>query len=320
MTAGVVSASGLDTVSIAYRPSTETYFDALLQRPHQPTGGGGILFREKGPGDTRMGAHPAHGTVWWEGRLDALLSRDRDAWDLRPLVDLDEAQAAARTALSDLARHPLDVDGEIRRFDLTAELSFERGEHGLAVLRTVRGMCPPRRKLDVWSGADGQPETVYFRQTRSRVVTERVYDKGVESGSHPPGERIRLEAQRRPPRAHRHRPAQLATMDVTAEFGRSYLPYLGAENVTAAGTDAATAHLVGQAAREEISIARAERMIGSVTLLREYGRAVYDNDRQARRRLQDLREAGIALDHDLPATATVPVGQLLRDAVDAFTA
>jgi hypothetical protein len=320
VTPGALSASGLDTVSVAYRPTSEGFFDALLRQPHAPTVGGGVLFREKGPGETRMGAHPRNGVVWWEGRVDALLSRRRDAWGLRPQLDLAAAESAARMALSDLAHRWLDGDGETRRFDLTAELSFEHGSDGLAFLRTVAGMCTPRRKTDVWRGQDGQPQTVYIRQARSGVVTERVYDKGVESGSHAPGQRIRLEAQRRPARGDRLRPGHLAKKDLTAEFGRSFLPYLGAENVTAAGADAATAHLAGMAARDEISMTRAENMIGSVALLRAFGRSVYPDVQQQQRRLRALREAGIALDEQLPPSATVPVGQLLRDAVESFSA
>jgi hypothetical protein len=152
------------------------------------------------------------------------------------------------------------------------------------------------------------------------VVTERIYDKGVESGSHAPGERIRLEAQRRPPKSQRVRPVHLANMDMSAEFGRSLIPYLGAENVTAAGADAATAHLAGMAARDEISIAKAERLVGTVAFLREYGRAVYPDVQQQQRRLRGLREAGISLDEQLPPGAAVPVGELLRNAVESFRA
>lgn len=320
MTHGALTATGLDTCSVAFRPDRESYFDALLQQPHVPTAGGGILFRQKAPGETRMGAFPAYGTVWWEGRLDALLSGSKGAWELRSKSDLGEVERAARMALSDLADHWLDVDGEVRRFDLTAELSFEDGRDGLALLRTVAGMHPPRRKTELWMGGDGQPQTVSYRKEKSRAVTERVYDKGVESESHAPGQRIRIEAQRRPVKSQRFRPSELSKIDLSAEFGRSLVPYLGAENVTAAGTDAATAHLAGLAARDEITIARAERMIGTVALLREYGRAVYPDVQQQQRRLRGLREAGIALDQDLPASASVPVGQLLRDAVESFSA
>jgi len=317
---GTLSATGLDTVSLAYRPERESFFDAILRQPHVPTAGGGLLFRERAPGETRMGAYPSHGVVWWEGRADALLSGTRESWQLRPKSDLGAVDRAARMALSDLADHWLDVDGETRRFDLTAELSFDEPEEGLAFLRTVSGMVAPRRKLAVWYGKDRQPQTVEVRQERSGALTERLYDKGVESGSHPAGMRIRLEAQRRPHRSRRYRPAHLAKMDMAAEFGRSLLPHLGAENVIAAGPNAATEHLAGMAARGEISVAKAERMIGTIALLKEYGRAVYPDLQQQQRRLRGLREAGIALDDTLPPEATVPVGELLRDAVESFRA
>lgn len=316
-----MTASGLDTCSVAYRPQRESYFDALLEKPHVPTGRGGVLFQTAGPGKTKLGAHPANGVVWWEGRADALLTGLEGSWNLRPKGDLAGVDITARRALEQLAGHDLgDGDGELRRFDLASELEFDDGRDGLAFLRTMAGMCPPRRKLDVVKGPDGQPQTVYVRQAKSFVVTERVYDKGVESGSHAPGERIRIEAQRRPPRAKRFRPAHAARMDLSAEFGRTMIPYLGAENVVAAGGKATVTHLAEAAARGEISIAKAERLAGTVEFLREYGRAVYGDDRKARRRLQGLRDAGIALDTELPPDRVLPVGELLRDAVESFSA
>jgi hypothetical protein len=33
-------------------------------------------------------------------------------------------------------------------------------------------MCPPRRKIDVWKGQDGQPQTVYVCQQKSGIATE----------------------------------------------------------------------------------------------------------------------------------------------------
>lgn len=88
----------------------------------------------------------------------------------------------------------------------------------------------------------------------------------------------------------------------------------------AAGTKATVEKLAQQAAAGEISIAKAERLVGTVEFLREYGRAVYGDERKARRRLQGLRDAGVVLEDALPADRVVPVGQLLADAVESFGA
>jgi hypothetical protein len=320
-----VTASGLDTCSVALRPTSQDWSDLLLQQPHRPAAGGGIVFLEPGPGDTKLGAH-GRGVFWLEGRLDAVITGSSEGWDLRPVIDLVDGERIAREAFDELAREPaewheLRPPAEVRRFDLAHEFAFDDGRDGLAFLRTVAGMCPPRRKLDVWKGQDGQPQTVYVRQAVSGVVTERLYDKGVESGSHPPGHRLRYEAQRRPPKSQRMRPDVLAGLDLRGEFGRSINTYVeGHETVIAAGPNATVEHLAGQIARGELSIAKAERMVGTVALLREYGRSIYGDERKARRRLQGLREAGVALDDELPSDRVVPVGQLLSDAVERFRA
>jgi len=308
---------GVDTVSIAFRPRPE-WFDHALEQPHQPSGRG-IVFDQRGPGDVRLGAHS--GVCWVEGRLGALLDNDHRSWSLRPARDVAVAERICREALSDLADDWLDCPGEVRRYDLAHEFEFEEPSEGFAFMRTLAGMCPPRRVLDTYCGADGQPQTVYVRQARSGIVTERCYDKGRESSSHAPGLRIRYEAQRRPKKPERMTPRAFSRVDLSPDFGRSIRPYMeGGETVIAAGTDATIEHLAGAAARGEISMAKAERMVGSVMFLKAYGRALYPDVQQQQRRLRGLREAGVALDRELPADRVVPVGQLLRKSMEAFSA
>jgi hypothetical protein len=319
-------ASGLDTASIAFRPITNTFWDQLLSKPFRRSAAGGIAMLQPGPGGTKLLAWPAYNVVAWEGRLGALLTGSETDWSLRPKTDLQVAEAVAREAieaLSGVRVAPDDrycSDGELRRYDLAYELRFDDGRDGLAFLRTVAGMQAAGRKINVHFSQDGQPETVYWRTPKRGVVTERIYDKGLESGSDGRGQRIRIEAQRRPQKSRRMRPGVVARLDLAADFGRTMEPYLGAEQVIAAGSDGAVFHLAQRAARGEISWARAERMIGSVALLREFGRSVYPDDRQARRRLQALRSASVALDAEMPADRVVPVGQLLRQAVESFSA
>jgi len=321
-----VAASGVDTVSLAWRPTREQFFTGLLQTPHRQSGGGGLLFDTPGPGGARVVAWPGYGLVAGEGRLDALMTGSTSSWELRPKADIAHADGVMRTFLehlagTDLFRPGECDDGETRRYDLTAEVECDDPAEGLAFLRTVAAFVPPGRKTDTWRGADGQPQTVYYRTLKRAVVTERVYDKGVESGSHPAGHRVRIEAQRRPPKTRRMRPGVIAGLDLAADFGRSIQPYLkGNESVIATGTDGALTHLARKAAAGELSIARAERMIGSVGLLKAYGRAFYPDVQQQQRRLRDLRDAGVALDEELPDGAVVPVGELLRQAVERFSA
>ena len=103
--------------------------------------------------------------------------------------------------------------------------------------------------------------------------------------------------------------------------------YLTADTVVAAGPDAAVTHLMAAAAKGEISTVRAERLVGSIAFIRAAGRGAYhdpdsnakENNRRSARRLKSLRDAGVALEHELPANATVPTSELLRSAIEEFT-
>jgi hypothetical protein len=81
-----------------------------------------------------------------------------------------------------------------------------------------------------------------------------------------------------------------------------------------------TEQLVRKVSAGELSIRRAEGLIGAAEVLRRFGRAIYADDRQSWRRLDALRKAGIAVDDELPAEAVVPVSELLREAIERFDA
>jgi hypothetical protein len=70
----------------------------------------------------------------------------------------------------------------------------------------------------------------------------------------------------------------------------------------------------------ELSAARAERLVGAAELLRRYGRGIYATDKQSARRLRALRDAGIAVDDELPPDSTVPVTELLNAALAEWSA
>jgi hypothetical protein len=314
-----MTTAGVDTVSLAWRPPDNEFMDALLATPHRPSGGGLVAFKERGPGGTWMGAAPSHNLVIAEGRLGAMVHDSEGEYGLQEPSAVLAAEVSCRLAFGFLANRFLDGQAEVRRFDLAVEHEFADRLDGLAFLRTVAGMNAPRRKT--WPAINGGTvETVYFRQAKSNVVTERVYDKGLESGSHRPGERIRIEAQRRPQKANRFSPDTFASLvDLGAEFGRSIIPSLAQEELVAAGSNAATEMLVQKAAAGELSIAKAERLIGSTVIMSQYGRAFYPDVQQQQRRVRELREeVGLVVDNVIPAGHLVPVGQLLREAVEAF--
>jgi hypothetical protein len=68
----------------------------------------------------------------------------------------------------------------------------------MAFLRGMAAVDLPGTKKAVWESSCGHPETVsIIGPGRSRRVLGRCYDKGVESGTAPRGELVRLESQTR---------------------------------------------------------------------------------------------------------------------------
>jgi hypothetical protein len=331
MTCAEVTASGVDTVSYAFRPEGPALFaavDGFRARPHRGGPSGALVADERGTDGGRRLIWPRVGVLALETRLGALLAGDQANHDLAPAQKLAVGARNARLDLWELVGVDPGPATEVRRYDLAAELRFSAGSDGIAFLRTVAGLIPARARGTVEVNADGSVMTAYARTAKRGVVHARIYDKGRESGSDPPGERVRIESQNRPAKARRYSPEVLATLDLKGTFGRTMNPYLNADELVVAGADGAVAELAARAIRGELSHAKAERLIGSVALLKHGGRAVYDRDDSTRvrnnerssRRLKALRDEGLVLADELPASSLVPVSELLRDAVSRFSA
>jgi hypothetical protein len=317
-----MSACGVDTISLAWRPRDDHPFDALREVGYKPGPSGAMICRERGPGDERIVAYPANGLLTMEGRMGAILNGDAEDHSLVSAKRAPDAERACERTLRELLAYEPDQHTicEVRRYDLAREISFREGADGLAFLRTLAGIHPARTRTTLEVGVDGQVQTVYVRTPKRGEVQQRHYDKGVEAGTHPPGQRVRLESQLRPAKDKRVATTTLARLDLAPHFIRRMEPYVSnTENLVAAGSTAALDELLGRVAREELTMARAERLAGSLAILRVHGRTIY-TEQQGQRRLRALREAGIALETELPADRTVPVGELLRQAMKDFSA
>lgn len=277
----------------------------------------GLLVTSSGPSGARVMAWPQFGAVKVEGRLAALADRSADSHRLATRDELASAERLFRWELREL----LGVEPEGRagasRFDLTAELELS-DKGGQAVLKALRGLALPGYVTRSATEAGGVVREVGIHTARAFRKVARGYDKGVESGSHPAGERFRFEAQNRAKTALRRTPAELAGSDLRHEFGRMLSPFLKAERLVVAGTGGAVEELARQVAAGELTEARAERLAGSLAFMGRYGRGFYADDRKGRRRLQALREVGVSLSDELPAEARLPVGELLREMVAGF--
>lgn len=323
-----MATSGVDTVSYAFRPKGNAALDALARTAHHSGAAGGVICDERGPDGGRVMGWQKCGLIAIETRLGALTARDEDDHRLAPVSDVVVGAAAAREVIRDVIGADPGDQVEVRRFDLASELAFAAEWEGLTLLASLGGMCPPRARVTQEIDAAGTVMTVYVRTPRRGVVLSRAYDKGRECGSHPAGQRIRIESQNRPAKAARMRPEVLAAADLSAIHGRTMRHYLTAENLIVAGPDGAVSELVRKVHRGEISCAKAERLAGSVAFLKHAGRGAYhdpdksekENNRTSARRLKALRDTGIALEHELPAEAVMPTSQLLRETIESFTA
>lgn len=94
--------------------------DRLLHNAAHRSSGGTVIFDEK-PGGIVCAV--VNGVLRVEGRLDPLLTGEKDSWGLRPASDVYLGERAARRVVEQLAGAPMDggreyfSDGEVARLD-----------------------------------------------------------------------------------------------------------------------------------------------------------------------------------------------------------
>jgi hypothetical protein len=316
-------------VSYAWRPDGPQGDDliaALRAREGRPTPAGGHLLRETLPGGGRVVVFD--NVVAAEGRLGALLTgseEEHGLWDpagLAPAADRLEGPLL-RLVAGETDRRRMAWAGslgspEVRRLDLAGELQFSDGRDGLAFLDALAGLRAPRCKTVAWR-KDAAPQTVYWVADRSRQVKMRAYDKGVEAGTHGPGERVRVELQHRPPKGRRKRPATLANDDLGRLFigglaGWADAPY----DVTRGDVEQTAAVLLDRVERGDLTRRKAASLIGNLVLLRVDGGAGASDWSRAYW-LRELRDAGLVIERP-SVERVVPVGARLAELRDRFAA
>lgn len=264
-------------------------------------------------------AWPQYGLVKAEGRAGAVLDADRRSWRLAPRLEVMGADEAMREQIRELVGEiPEGPVGEVARFDLTTEREFDADE-GLAVMAAAAALVPPRRLNRSYTAPGGRVQSVALVQEKSGAPVCRIYDKGIESGSHPAGERIRFEGQNRARSGHRLPLEFVAKADLSAIMAKRLGGFSESRDLAVAHPSAVVDVLAQRVAREELTIARAERLAGSIEFLRRYGRGIYTNDKQSARRLKALRDEGIAVTDHLEPDRVVPMSDLLRSVVEDFS-
>ncbi len=308
----------MDTVSFAWRPTGHAGDDLiawLRSCEGTATASGAWLVRKRLPGDARVLVFDSLVAV--EGRLGALLTGiegEHGLWDWRTLTK--GAERAGRGVL----RLAEDAPGgaragdpavlgapEVRRLDLAGELTFSDGSEGLAFLDALAGLRAPRCKTVAWR-KDAAPQTVYWVADRSGQVKMRAYDKGVESGTARPGERVRVELQHRPPKGRRKRPAVLAHEDLRDLFIGGLRGWAdSAYDVERGDVESIAAVLYEREQRGELTARKVDSLVGQLVRAR-LGADELLNPRTKRHRLAELRKAGLVVEppkveHIVPVVA-----------------
>lgn len=274
-----------------------------------------------------VGAYPGADLFYVEGRARALHKRDESDHGLGRPRDLPGTEERVRDGLGDLLGRPPRAVAGLRRVDLTGELRFDRGEHGVELLELLDGMHVARLRTGPVREVGGpRVETAYWRTAKRNVPKFRAYDKGIESGTADRGERIRLEQQVRHSKGRRPSTDQWLANDLGDIYARPLRSWLAdgvvagtAEQLMDLLTDAALiwpsywATGVCWATGTEFGRKRkgrgwagcyrplwtptkVERIVGDLALIARYGGAWPAwNDKQRQRRLGMVRELGLLL-------------------------
>jgi len=232
---------------------------------------------------------------------------------------LQQAEERVLNGLLDLGL-PTGRDGGLRRFDSTATLRFDHGAEGLAFMRGVAAVDLPRSKKAVYEGVHGEPQTVYILGPgRSRRVLGRLYDKGVESGTAPRGELIRLESQTRVGKeVAEYMTASAMTKHsglAGSHFRNRFSPVAESVDGVHAATAPVLADRVAELVREgELTAAKGARLVGYLVCGDRLDLARTTQWRWRR----ELRAHGLVLVDPMKDQVDVDLGQPLEAALAAW--
>src|SRR3954471_5598946 len=191
-------AAGVDTWSPAWRVPVDSPGCHLLEAvPSVPSAKGGKLFAGRiadhrvmfwpGSGLLKAEGHPVPGGLAPAAALPGALDRLVGA--------LDVAGIPVPTRPRRFRRHRESHGfAGFRRLDVTVDLATEHGYEGRELLSAWEVAARSSGRFAPRYHRPGHPGDTVYAAGRGGVES-RCYDKGAESGSAPPGRRIRPEAQ-----------------------------------------------------------------------------------------------------------------------------
>jgi hypothetical protein len=209
--------------------------------------------------------------------------------------------------------------GGLRRCDATVDIEPGSRARGLAILAGVAAVATtaPRSQAEVRFAKDGSGavETVYVRGYSGVKILGRWYDKGLESGCAPRGERVRAEDQRRYPKGHRRGIHELEGAYVRSKFQQRFYPlWQATKGVTVAGALVVADRIAELVEEGELSARQAEQLAGYVVLQR---RGVRQKRSTTYNRRKQLRELGLVVADGCLEEVEVDLHEVLDEALES---
>jgi len=304
------SDSGVDTVRFRWRTDNVVYQDFQRRPEGTIMGYRGESFVQTELG--RVGAYP-DGLVYMEGRAAAILAQDPDEHALASVEDVTPAELVARGFVRNLGADVGDAPARLGRIDLASELRFYDANEGSAFLHSLAALDVPWCKSRTDGRKGSHIETVSFHGTRGKSIYLRAYDKGVESGSHGPGTRIRIERQKRFRKDREWATSGLSHSDLRkAYLGREFAKLSELPNAVVCDVPEALNEVIYSDISEEMKEKLAGFLVVGFAL--EYNRSTWYN------RHASLRDLGIFVDPNQVERLVVPIGQYLQAAASAWAA
>lgn len=252
-----------------------------------------------------------------ETRLSALLGGSSSVRSLAAPEGLQEASNAVLALgerLGLITSSPSIVS--VPRIDLATDVFFPNRCDGQALLKALSHLHLSRCKRQSTDSPTGFLETVEWFQAKGTAA--RAYDKTAESqsrnreGPGRSGSVVRLERQFREPKPRQHLIDGLGPHRLGEMFQTTFKSW-HKTRIEVVPRDTVVEKVLSLAGESDapISLARAERLIGTAAVLAAGAQSVYDS-RTLNRRLAEIRDLGIVVGDDL----TAPFA--LSDAVSAF--
>ena len=248
-----------------------------------------------------------------EGRVAALL----DGPDAHYLASPTQLVEAAELVADTIGAETADV--VLGRLDLASELRFDDPREGLALMRAIASADVPWLKTGTMGSKRDGLETVNWASVNGRSIHLRLYDKGRESRTSPPGTRLRAERQKRMRKGRELLAVEIPNVNLRSLYvGRELASFVASDlSLTVCTTPDAVELVTALARAGDLKRQTADLLMGFLVGGRQAGD--YSGSTWLRRWKQ-LRELGVTLDDQAAERLTVPVSRYLGQFADAWAA